>query len=91
MNGGSRNPPHDIDELCRLTESIAHDFNNLLTVVLMNLDAMRNDPVVVEKFGRRIELMSDASHQGVGLVRQLLVHAGKEPPEAEVLEIQVSE
>jgi hypothetical protein len=60
-----------LDESDHEMGDIAHDFNNLLTVVLMNLDAMRNDPVVMEKFGRRIEIMSDASHQGIALVRQL--------------------
>ncbi len=77
-----------MDALGQLTGGIAHDFNNVLTVVLMNLDVIRNDPTVKEKFGRRIELMSAASHKGAALIRQLMAFARKQPLEAEVVDLK---
>jgi signal transduction histidine kinase len=71
-----------------LTGGIAHDFNNLLTVVLMNLDVMRKDPTIVEKFGRRIDLMIAASSKGATLIRQLLAYARKQPLEAEIIDLR---
>ena len=77
-----------MDALGHLTGGIAHDFNNLLTVVLMNLEAMSVSPVVMEKFGRRMELMTAASKKGAMLVRQLLAYARKQPLEPEVIDLR---
>ncbi len=76
-----------MDALGQLTGGIAHDFNNLLTVLLMNLDVMRKDPAVIDKFSRRVELMTAASLKGATLVRQLLAYAKKQPLEPEVVDL----
>ena len=77
-----------MDALGYMTGGIAHDFNNLLTVVLMNLDVIREDPSIMQKFGRRVELMSAASQKGSSLVRQLLAYARKQPLEPEVVDLR---
>jgi signal transduction histidine kinase len=77
-----------MEALGHLTGGIAHDFNNLLTVVLMNLDVMRKNQTIVEKFGRHIDLMIAASSKGATLVRQLLAYARKQPLEAEIIDLR---
>ena len=74
-----------MDALGNMTGGIAHDFNNLLTVVLMNLDVMREDRTVMQKFGRRVDLMAAAAQKGASLVKQLLAYARKQPLEPEVV------
>ncbi|HKT20416.1 MAG TPA: ATP-binding protein [Stellaceae bacterium] len=74
-----------MDALGNMTGGIAHDFNNLLTVVLMNLDVMREDRTMMQKFGRRIDLMMAAAQKGSSLVKQLLAYARKQPLEPEVV------
>jgi len=77
-----------MDALGKMTGGIAHDFNNLLTVVLMNLDVLKDDPATMQRFGRRIELMSAASQKGSTLVKQLLAYARKQPLEPEVVDLR---
>jgi signal transduction histidine kinase/CheY-like chemotaxis protein len=77
-----------MDALGHLTGGIAHDFNNLLTVVLMNLEVMAQSPAVMEKFSRRVELMTAAAQKGAMLVRQLLAYARKQPLEPEVVDLR---
>jgi signal transduction histidine kinase/CHASE3 domain sensor protein len=77
-----------MDALGKMTGGIAHDFNNLLTVVLMNLDVLHDDPSIMQKFGRRIELMSAATQKGATLVQQLLAYARKQPLEPEVVDLR---
>jgi len=74
-----------MDALGHMTGGIAHDFNNLLTVVLMNLDVMREDRAIMQKFARRIDLMTAAAQKGSSLVKQLLAYARKQPLEPEVV------
>jgi signal transduction histidine kinase/CheY-like chemotaxis protein len=74
-----------MDALGHMTGGIAHDFNNLLTVVLMNLDVMREDRAIMQKFGRRVDLMTAAAQKGSSLVKQLLAYARKQPLEPEVV------
>ena len=55
----------------RLSNGIAHDFNNLLTVILGNLDLMRETQGTREKEMLETEAREAAS-RGAALVRQLL-------------------
>jgi len=76
-----------LDALGHMTGGIAHDFNNLLTVVIMNLDYIQQDPLVAEKYRRRIEMMNNAAHRSARLVRQLLAFARKQALEPEIVDL----
>ena len=63
----------------QLTGGIAHDFNNLLTVILGNLELMRDRPGDEEKLATRVERATWAAQRGATLTRQLLAFARKQP------------
>ncbi len=63
----------------QLTGGIAHDFNNLLTVILGNLEFVRNRPGDEERMRTRLERASWAAQRGATLTRQLLAFARKQP------------
>ena len=63
----------------QLTGGIAHDFNNLLTVILGNLEIVRNKPNDLEKLKTRVERAIWAAQRGAALTRQLLAFARKQP------------
>ncbi|WP_428489267.1 CHASE3 domain-containing protein [Rhodopila sp.] len=63
----------------QLTGGIAHDFNNLLTVILGNLEFVRNKPNDQERLKTRMERAIWAAQRGATLTRQLLAFARKQP------------
>ncbi|MDJ0824213.1 MAG: ATP-binding protein [Rhodobacter sp.] len=63
-----------MDALGKLTGGVAHDFNNLLSVIVGNLELLREDPDIAD----RIDLIDQAikaSFRGSSLTRQLLAYA----------------
>ena len=63
----------------QLTGGIAHDFNNLLTVILGNLEIVRDKPGDERKLKARMERATWAAQRGAALTRQLLAFARKQP------------
>ncbi|MEX2469677.1 MAG: PAS domain-containing protein [Pseudohongiellaceae bacterium] len=62
-----------------LTGGIAHDFNNLLTVILGNVESVREDLGDQEKLTRQLAMAERAARNGAELVRQLLAFACRQP------------
>ena len=62
----------------QLTGGIAHDFNNLLTVILGNLEFVRDKPSDEQKLKIRVERATWAAQRGATLTRQLLAFARKQ-------------
>ncbi|MCC6777407.1 MAG: PAS domain-containing protein [Hyphomicrobiales bacterium] len=62
-----------------LTGGVAHDFNNLLTVIIGNLDLLKEEvadrPLELEK----IDAVLDASLRGQELTRQMLAFSRRQP------------
>jgi signal transduction histidine kinase/CHASE3 domain sensor protein/CheY-like chemotaxis protein len=63
----------------QLTGGIAHDFNNLLTIILGNLEFLRDRPADAAKVRARVERVTAAAERGAALTRQLLAFARKQP------------
>ncbi len=64
----------------QLTGGIAHDFNNLLTIVLGNLNLLKEDLAdnIVEDADERIDDAISAGRQGAELVQRLLAYGRKQ-------------
>jgi signal transduction histidine kinase len=66
---------------------VAHDLNNALSVVLMNLDVMRQDQALTGKHARRIDGMLDAMTGASILVRYLLSFSHARRPEPDIVSL----
>jgi PAS domain S-box-containing protein len=68
-----------MEAIGQLTGGMAHDFNNLLSVIIGNLDMLRDvrpdDPEVIELSGEAL----DAAVRGADLTRRLLAFARRQP------------
>ena len=62
----------------QLTGGIAHDFNNILTVILANIDALRDEESVEPAVAARLERVSNAVQRASDLTRQLLAYSRKQ-------------
>ncbi|HEY1720014.1 MAG TPA: PAS domain S-box protein [Magnetospirillaceae bacterium] len=65
----------------RLTGGVAHDFNNLLTVVLGNLDLVREQVEENAKLVRQIDAATAAGKRGADLTHRLLAFSRQQPLE----------
>ncbi len=63
----------------QLTGGIAHDFNNLLTVILGNLEFVRDKPGDEQRLQSHVERATWAAQRGASLTRQLLAFARRQP------------
>jgi len=66
-----------------LTGGIAHDFNNLLTVILGNVESVRDELAGEETLARQLTMAERAARNGAELVRQLLAFACRQPLRSE--------
>src|SRR3546814_12740149 len=69
----------------QLTGGVAHDFNNLLTVILGNLDLLREEPELAPRAREMADLAIRASLRGADLTRQLLAFSRRQSPESKVI------
>ncbi|WP_370232286.1 response regulator [Cognatishimia sp.] len=67
-----------LDALGRLTGGVAHDFNNVLTVIVGNLELLR-DSLTAEPDKRLIDTSMSAAESGARLTHRLLAFARKQP------------
>jgi signal transduction histidine kinase len=56
-----------------LTGGIAHDFNNLLTVIIGNLDLLREDVAGHVEAEQKIDTIAQAAERGADLTRHMLM------------------
>lgn len=73
-----------LDALGRLTGGVAHDFNNVLTVIVGNLELLK-DSVTSEPEQRLIDTSMSAAESGARLTHRLLAFARKQPLSPEVV------
>jgi PAS domain S-box-containing protein len=64
-----------LEAVGQLTGGIAHDFNNLLTIIVCNLDLMKELPKVPSAATQSIDLALNAALRGADLTRRLVAFA----------------
>jgi PAS domain S-box-containing protein len=81
-----------LEAVGQLTGGIAHDFNNLLTVIVCNLDLLKELPKVPPAAIQSIDLALNAALRGADLTRQLVAFARRQSlvPQALSLNQRVS-
>jgi PAS domain S-box-containing protein len=67
-----------LEAVGQLTGGIAHDFNNLLTVIVCNLDLLKELPKVPPAAIQSIDLALNAALRGADLTRQLVGFARRQ-------------
>ena len=65
-----------------LTGGVAHDFNNLLTVIIGNLDLLKEDVVGNEPAEHKVEAILQAAERGADLTRVMLAFSRRQPLQA---------
>ena len=70
-----------------LTGGIAHDFNNLLTVIIGNLDLLREDVAGHVEAEQKIDTIAQAAERGADLTRHMLVFSRRQPLQAEEIDV----
>jgi PAS domain S-box-containing protein len=71
----------------QLTGGLAHDFNNLLTVVIGNLDILREERASDPKVQEFAQLALGASMRGADLTRQLLAYSRRQTLETKAFDL----
>jgi PAS domain S-box-containing protein len=61
-----------------LTGGLAHDFNNLLTIIISNLDLLKDDVGGNDIAGNRVEAILQASLRGADLTAQMLAFSRRQ-------------
>jgi PAS domain S-box-containing protein len=64
-----------LEAVGQLTGGIAHDFNNLLTIIVCNLDLMKELPKIPPSAMQSIDLALNAALRGADLTRRLVAFA----------------
>jgi signal transduction histidine kinase/ActR/RegA family two-component response regulator len=76
-----------LEAIGRLAGGIAHDFNNLLTIVLGNVDLLR-EGVPPDKAAGMIKAIEYASQRGARLTRQLLAFTRRQALSPEIVDLR---
>jgi len=70
-----------------LTGGVAHDFNNLLTVIMGNLDLLREDVADNPSAEQKIDTILQASERGADLTRHMLAFSRRQPLQAKEIDV----
>jgi nitrogen-specific signal transduction histidine kinase/CheY-like chemotaxis protein len=70
-----------------LTGGVAHDFNNLLTVIIGNLDLLRDDVAGNQAAEQKIETILEASERGSDLTRLMLAFSRRQPLQSKPVDV----
>jgi PAS domain S-box-containing protein len=73
----------------RLTGGVAHDFNNLLTVVLINLELVRERVESDPKMVRQIDSALGAGRRGADLTQRLLAFSRRQALEPKTVDVNL--
>lgn len=76
-----------MEAIGQLTGGIAHDFSNILGIVVGNLDFLMSAGRSEEETKRRLASAYKASMRAIGLTRQLLTFAKRQPSRAEAVDV----
>jgi signal transduction histidine kinase len=77
-----------LEAVGRLTGGIAHDFNNMLSVVIGNLDLLRNVLPPEEKAHRRVRMAIEGAQRCADLTNRLLAFSRRQPVQASLVRPQ---
>jgi PAS domain S-box-containing protein len=78
-----------LEAIGRLTGGVAHDFNNMLSVVIGNLDLLRNTlRAEDDKAKRRVRLAIEGAQRCADLTNRLLAFSRRQPVQASVVRLQ---
>lgn len=75
-----------LEAVGRLTGGIAHDFNNMLSIVIGNLDLVKNSLLGNEKALRRVESAIEGAHRCAELTSRLLAFSRRSPLQPRALD-----
>jgi len=78
---------HRMESVGSLTGGLAHDFNNLLTVIISNLELLRDNESDTDTAKAMIDTVLQASERGAELTRQLLAFARRQPLQAKPVDV----
>src|SRR5262249_23648848 len=70
-----------MESLGHMTGGIAHDFNNLLTVIVGNLELLKNRVGADARAARHVDMALMGADRGARLTHQLLAFARRQPLE----------
>jgi PAS domain S-box-containing protein len=70
-----------------LTGGLAHDFNNLLTIIISNLDLLRDDVAGGDDARQRVDTILQASLRGADLTGQMLAFSRRQALQPKLVEI----
>lgn len=76
-----------LEAVGQLTGGLAHDFNNLLSVIVGNLELLRESPDAGPEALELIDAALDASFRGASLTRQLLAFARRQSLDARAFDM----
>ena len=76
-----------LESVGRLAAGIAHDFNNLLGGVVAHAEAALSDVQNLASPEVELNRIRAVAIRGAGIVRQLMIYAGQENPEPELVDI----
>jgi CheY-like chemotaxis protein len=70
-----------------LTGGVAHDFNNLLTVIIGNLDLLKEDVVGNQGAEQKVDTILQAAERGADLTRVMLAFSRRQPLQAAPVDV----
>ncbi|AQR63869.1 hybrid sensor histidine kinase/response regulator [Aquaspirillum sp. LM1] len=76
-----------MEAIGQLTGGLAHDFNNMLTVVMGNLQALRQQLGERSEVGDYLDPAMQAAQRGVELIKRLLTFSRQQPLEPQPVEV----
>jgi PAS domain S-box-containing protein len=76
-----------MEAIGNLTGGVAHDFNNLLTVIMGNLDLLREEVAGHPTAEQMIDTILQASERGADLTRYMLAFSRRQPLHAKPIEV----
>jgi PAS domain S-box-containing protein len=76
-----------MEAIGNLTGGVAHDFNNLLTVIIGNLDLLRDEIGSHPSAEEKIKAVLDASERGAELTQHMLAFSRRQPLKAKPTDI----
>jgi signal transduction histidine kinase len=68
-----------LEAVGQLAGGIAHDFNNILSVIIGNVDLLRDDKTLPQTAKRAVQLIVKAARRGTDLTQDLLALSQAEP------------
>src|SRR5262249_28546878 len=76
-----------MESVGNLTGGLAHDFNNLLTIIIGNLDLLKDDIAGDPEAEQKLDAVMQASERGADLTQQMLAFSRRQPLQPKPVDI----